>query len=139
MNEKNDNKYEKLHFRINRILLIILGLLLFFIGRYSLFLKNEIKIPYKVVQDENQKQAILDLLVMIENFEEIEIHNDLEIIGKIGERSDISKDLSGFLYVASKRGKKYYELNSKEAKKLSEKNKIYFKTKEEVEEAGYIK
>ncbi len=42
-----------------------------------------------------------------------------------------------FSYVASKRGKYYYPLDCPLAAGLSEKNKIYFKNKEEAETEGY--
>ncbi len=41
-------------------------------------------------------------------------------------------------YVASSRGKYYYPIDCSLAKDLSEKNKIYFQSKEEAEERGYI-
>jgi len=66
---------------------------------------------------------------------------------------DISKDISKTdlesslpfkesrgegLFVASSRGKYYYPADCSLAKNLSEKNKIYFKTREEAESRGYI-
>lgn len=41
-------------------------------------------------------------------------------------------------YVASSKGKYYYPIDCPLAKNLSEKNKIYFQTKEEAESRGYI-
>lgn len=41
-------------------------------------------------------------------------------------------------YVASKNGKYYYPLDCSLVNKLSNKNKIYFNTKEEAEAQGYI-
>jgi hypothetical protein len=41
------------------------------------------------------------------------------------------------LYVASRGGKSYYKLTCAGAKKLSEKNKIWFQSKEEAERFGY--
>ncbi|MGE4554585.1 MAG: hypothetical protein AB7D02_00370 [Candidatus Paceibacterota bacterium] len=42
------------------------------------------------------------------------------------------------LYVASSRGKYYYPLDCPLANNLSEKNKIYFSSKEEAEAKGYL-
>jgi len=42
---------------------------------------------------------------------------------------------SGF--VASKSGKKYYEIDSAAAKKIAEENRVYFKTEAEAKKAGY--
>jgi hypothetical protein len=131
--------YEKLHLIVNKLLLIIIAILLFFIGRYSVMVESEIKIPYEIIKDDNQNDKIKELLNMIENFDEIEINNELEVLNKIEVKKEEIKDFSEFLYVASKRGKKYYDINSKSAQTLSEKNKIYFKTKEEAEESGYTK
>ena len=40
-------------------------------------------------------------------------------------------------YVASSRGKYFYEIESSRAKSLSEKNKVYFKTGEEAKKLGF--
>ncbi len=45
----------------------------------------------------------------------------------------------GVKFVASKKGKKYYEVTSKSAERLSPKNRIYFRTAEEAEEMGYVR
>jgi len=42
------------------------------------------------------------------------------------------------LFVASSRGKYYYPVDCSLAQNLSEKNKIYFSTKEEAESRGYL-
>lgn len=50
--------------------------------------------------------------------------------------SQIMKKENG--YVASSKGKYYYPIDCPLAKNLSEKNKIYFNTREEAESRGYI-
>lgn len=58
------------------------------------------------------------------------------------EKDDFSqfKNISNFnyLYVASSKGKYYYPIDCPLASNLSEKNKIYFSSKEEAEAKGYI-
>ncbi|MDD4994433.1 MAG: hypothetical protein PHT66_00375 [Candidatus Pacebacteria bacterium] len=49
-----------------------------------------------------------------------------------------NESLKEFSYVASSRGKYYYPIDCSLAKNLKEENKIYFKTKEEAEDKGYI-
>ncbi|MGC8880748.1 MAG: hypothetical protein ACP5OX_00485 [Minisyncoccia bacterium] len=56
------------------------------------------------------------------------LENDKNLVNQKGE--------SG--YVASLKGKYYYPIDCPLAKILSEKNKIYFQTKEEAESRGYI-
>jgi hypothetical protein len=43
----------------------------------------------------------------------------------------------GMNFVASRRGKKYYPLSSSQAKRLIPENRLYFKTAEEAQKAGY--
>ncbi len=45
----------------------------------------------------------------------------------------------GMRYVASKKGKKYYSVTESQANRLSPKNRIYFLTADDAEEAGYLK
>ncbi|MFA5722050.1 MAG: hypothetical protein WC940_00410 [Candidatus Paceibacterota bacterium] len=49
-----------------------------------------------------------------------------------------NESLKEFSYIASSRGKYYYPIDCGLAKNLKEENKIYFKTKEEAEDKGYI-
>jgi hypothetical protein len=46
---------------------------------------------------------------------------------------------SGMRFVASKRGKKYYPIASASASALAPQNRIYFRTREEAEKAGFTK
>jgi hypothetical protein len=41
------------------------------------------------------------------------------------------------LFVASKRGKKYYDVNSSKGQKLVPENRLYFRSREEAEALGY--
>ena len=43
----------------------------------------------------------------------------------------------GMHFVASKKGKRYYSVHSKQAEGLAPKNRIYFRTEEEAKAAGY--
>ncbi|MDO8469253.1 MAG: hypothetical protein Q7S29_05875 [Candidatus Peribacter sp.] len=46
---------------------------------------------------------------------------------------------SGMRFVASRRGKKYYPVDSASASNLAPSNRVYFRTAEEAERAGYRK
>lgn len=64
---------------------------------------------------------------------------------KLGERGEVvivkeetfKKEDIEYLYVASSRGKYFYEIGSKKANSLSEKNKIYFSSSEEAKKLGF--
>ncbi len=45
----------------------------------------------------------------------------------------------GVKFVASRKGKKYYEVTSKSAERLAPKNRIYFKNEEDAEKMGYVR
>lgn len=45
----------------------------------------------------------------------------------------------GMRFAASKRGKKYYPIDSASAQSLAPQNRVYFRTAEEAEAAGYVK
>ncbi len=54
------------------------------------------------------------------------------------EDSLLNQEQTENRFVASSRGKYYYPINCSLANNLSEKNKIYFSSKEEAESRGYI-
>ena len=54
------------------------------------------------------------------------------------EDSLLNQEQTENRFVASSRGKYYYPVNCSLANNLSEKNKIYFSSKEEAESRGYI-
>jgi hypothetical protein len=67
---------------------------------------------------------------------------DKELIVNLDDNSTSSGQAinpSQTLFVASSRGKYYYPVDCSLAQNLSEKNKIYFSTKEEAESRGYLK
>lgn len=43
----------------------------------------------------------------------------------------------GMRFVASRKGKRYYPVHSKQAEELTPKNRVYFRTEEEARAAGY--
>ena len=51
---------------------------------------------------------------------------------------NLDKEIASSLFVASSQGKYYYPVDCSLAQNLSEKNKIYFSTKEEAEGRGYL-
>jgi len=66
---------------------------------------------------------------------------DKELIVDFNDESAASNQLTAkgqSLFVASSRGKYYYPVDCSLAQNLSEKNKIYFQSKEEAETKGYI-
>lgn len=66
---------------------------------------------------------------------------DKELIVDFNDESVASNQLTAkgqSLFVASSRGKYYYPVDCSLAQNLSEKNKIYFQSKEEAEAKGYI-
>jgi len=66
---------------------------------------------------------------------------DKELIVNLDDNSTSSGQAinpSQTLFVASSRGKYYYPVDCSLAQNLSEKNKIYFSTKEEAESRGYL-
>ncbi|MFA5392261.1 MAG: hypothetical protein WC306_01000 [Candidatus Paceibacterota bacterium] len=66
---------------------------------------------------------------------------DKELIVDLNDESVVSNQpVKGqSLFVASSQGKYYYPVDCSSAQNLSEKNKIYFSTKEEAESRGYTK
>lgn len=52
--------------------------------------------------------------------------------------NSVANELSKDMYVASKNGKLYYTNSCKAASRLSDKNKVWFSTKLEAENAGYV-
>lgn len=66
---------------------------------------------------------------------------DKELIVDFNDESVASNQLTAkgqSLFVASSQGKYYYPVDCSLAQNLSEKNKIYFQSKEEAEAKGYI-
>ena len=45
----------------------------------------------------------------------------------------------GMIFIASKRGKNYYRVNSSAGERISPSNRVYFKTEEEARNAGFKK
>lgn len=60
------------------------------------------------------------------------------ITKKLPPNENIPENLIGnFNFVASSRGKYFYDINSERADGLSNKNKVYFYTEEEAKNAGF--
>lgn len=102
------------------LIVIGVGISAFGLGRLSVlnndsYNKNEIKII-----DVNSQLG------------QAERNNSDFLINKISEDSHKEKR-----YVASKNGKLYYSLGCSGAKRISEKNMIWFETKEDAEKSGY--
>lgn len=63
---------------------------------------------------------------------------DQELIADLNGELAASQAKGQSLFVASSRGKYYYPIDCSLADNLSEKNKIYFQSREEAESRGYL-
>ena len=74
-------------------------------------------------------------------FADLSFELDIQHLGFVGPRRPIIKHKipEGARFVASKKGKYFYELDEKSAKRLSPANRKYFETEEEARKAGYKK
>jgi hypothetical protein len=95
------------------IIIIIVGFASFFLGRMSIV---------------NNREESGIIFINQDNYTDKIQANSLK------SESEIKKQIGNF--VASKNGKLYYPVNCKLSNRLSEKNKIYFDTKEEAESSG---
>ncbi len=127
-------KRDKLVIFINRIIIILIIIMSFFLGRYSLPIEREISAPFRIVDDKNIGE-IQEMIDVIAQYDDLEVDNDLERLKK----GEVITDFSEYSFVASSRGSKYYKIDSGSADKLSEKNRIYFRSEEDAEEDGYKK
>jgi len=146
------------------IILLVSGVILFSLGRLSVQYEIHRELdPVQVVEEINPKipQIVINeikdaKIIGSVNASEIRIKSgeqtavpdeenkfeiDIQHLGYIGPKRKIVKvtipEWANF--VASKSGKYYYEIDEKSAKKLSLANRVYFKTEEEAEEAGYLR
>jgi len=67
---------------LNRLLIFILIIVFFFLGRYSIFLDQEITFPYEVVVDYDVNDDIQNMLDQISRYDVIQIANDLSRLEK---------------------------------------------------------
>lgn len=138
----------------------MLALLLFFAGRVSvLWQQYEKPEPLKRVEEINRPVPLIQIdeikdgkLVGIVNDPRIRIRSgkniafldeekkfeiDITHLGISGSAEEKGKVPEGAKFVASKKGKYFYVLDSASAKRLSPKNLLFFTTKEEAVKAGY--
>lgn len=66
---------------------------------------------------------------------------DIQHLGYLGPKRPVIEHVvpEWAQFVASKKGKYYYEIDEKQAKRLSVPNRLYFESEEEAEGAGYNK
>lgn len=116
---------------------VLFSALFFLLGRVS-FLFEDTQSNTIIQGVRFAEPAELDeFLEKMDNFDEIvdDTPNELEKVDQV-ERVE-SKATGAF--VASKQGKYYYPIDSKEGMKLSDKTKLYFETEEEAKAEGYVK
>ncbi len=103
---------------------IIVALVIIIVAIGS-FVLGRISVSEKINSDKEKVTIITDT---VNN--EKSVKSSLESTPQIGTQNGN--------YVASKSGKIYYTLSCGGAKRIAEKNKIYFNTKEGAEKAGYL-
>jgi hypothetical protein len=149
---------------INIILLASAGVLLFWFGRLSLQYELAKQVPpIRVVPEINQKVPLVEITA-IENAmlkgnvnkngirikagdavavleEDLTFQLDIRSLGFTARKQpeDPAKVPEWAKFVASKRGKYFYVLDSRSAKNLSVENRVFFATEEEAKKAGYEK
>ncbi len=105
------------------LLIILVGVGSFGLGRLSKISQN--KEPIKITYDANLAGAAGE-----QTPQQAGIRSD--------KKEPLAAEISGsHSFVASKRGKKYYDIDCEAAKSLKEENKIYFDTEEQAQKAGY--
>ncbi len=118
--------------------IILFSVLFFLLGRVSFLLEGGGQTT-ATIQGVRlaEPDELEEFLWKMDHFDEIKetTPNELEIVEEV--ETVESKAVGNF--VASKQGKYYYPVDSKEGMKLSEKTKLYFETVEEAEKAGYVK
>ncbi len=155
----------KINDRLYHFVLVALGAIFFFLsGRLSVQVEISSKVPpIHVVNDVNPKVPLVEItdvkngkILGTVNRPEIRLssgpsvavpdekkHFELSIehLGFIGSKQPKDKALvpTWAKFVASKKGKYFYDLSGKSAKNLSPENKVFFATEQEAKEAGYAK
>lgn len=149
---------------INVILLSSTGVLLFWAGRLSLQYQLSKQLPpIRVIPEINPKVPVVEIQEIKDatisgkvNTEKIRFKAgdsvavpgedktfqlDIRPLGFVAKKQpeDPAKIPEWAKFVASKRGKYFYALDSRSAKNLSVQNRVFFATEEEAMNAGYEK
>lgn len=147
-----------------RIGILFAALLIFFLGRLSVLYErageitplqtiNEINPGIPMVRITNIQDAQIMGSVSQANIritsgaqvavpeEDLNFRLDIQHLGYIGPKRKIIEHVvpEWAQFVASKKGKYYYEMNEKQAKRLSVPNRMYFGSEEEAKNAGYLR
>lgn len=147
---------QKINLVFASLTILILGII---IGKYQermqinqtnsqiLNLETDIneKVPYLKIlalKDGNLIGTVNDALIRITTENEIALIDE-ELNFTLPFNSVLRKNLTlsvpaGMNYVASQKGKKFYNIYDTAAQKLSPENYIFFKTKQEALDAGYL-
>ena len=111
----------------------ILLILFFILGRVSMYWNDMNTSSITGITFESS-DAVSDFVSSLEDYSG-ECTNEIEVFYKI--QDEVSQKNSQF--IASSRGKYYYEVGSKKANGLSEKSRVYFQTESEAISHGYVK
>jgi hypothetical protein len=122
---KGFNRIDKNTLIISAIILLV-ALGSFFLGRISVQGNRN-------TEDVNIVDSSTGLPINKENY----IEKSYENKKTISSTENYTNESSKGVYVASKNGKLYYTAECNGARRLSEKNKIWFDTSTEAENAGY--
>lgn len=148
---------------INKIILLLIIALIFWLGRLSVQYQIHSELtPIQTISEINPKIPMIEIVdiqdakiigsvnkpeIRIKSGEQVAVPDadnnfelDIQHLGFIGARRPVIKVKvpDWARYVASKKGKYFYELDEKSAKNLSVANMIFFASEEDATKAGYL-
>lgn len=116
------------------LLIIVVSLTSFVLGQLSVLDKKPLPVTVQMV---NSQEATANTASMVSSIQTTQKESVMVGKGEIQEKI-VSQEVQVIgKYVASKSGTKYHLPTCSGAKRISDKNKIWFSTKEEAEQAGY--
>jgi len=136
---------------LNYLLIFLIIVFSFIFGRNSNLMESKELESFKIVKDTTNPSEVEELISAIsnENYSEdtglsrienlsVEVESNKEVLETDNMQVNQSV-INDYKFVASKKGKRYYAIDSAAAKNLSEKNKVYFNSEEEAQKAGFLK
>ena len=125
---------QKIQIIIFYLLVLSICVLFFVLGRVSIYWQDECDTPITGVNFASSSE-IQAFIHELNNYEETSGINEIDIF----EASQTENSMENAQFVASTRGKYYYEIGSTKANGLSEKSRVYFQTESDAKAHGYIK
>lgn len=120
------------------VLIVLTNLVSFVLGNLSALEAQKVPVTVEVAQSQ---EAGLNQASIVTATQSTTQKSDKSVVVSSKETpkgsSVVAPSVSGQKYVASKSGTKYHLPTCTGAKKIAEKNKIWFATKEEAEQAGF--